>query len=88
MGKIITSESTIYWAEVMIKTRGTVRSVAKNFGASKSTVHKHLTENLKKIDYKSYRRVKAILNKNKKEAPLRGGMTTKAKYEKKKMGKN
>lgn len=88
MGKIITSESTIYWAEVMIKTRGTVRSVAKNVGASKSTVHKHLTENLKKIDYKSYRRVKAILNKNKKEAHLRGGMITKAKYEKKKIGKN
>lgn len=85
MEKIITSESTIYWAEVMIKTRGTVRSVAKNVGASKSTVHKHLTENLKKIDYKSYRRVKAILNKNKKEVHLRGGMTTKVKYEKKKM---
>lgn len=88
MGKIITSESTIYWAEVMIKTSGTVRSVAENVGASKSTVHKHLTENLKKIDYKSYRRVRAILNKNKKEAPLRGGMITKAKYEKKKIGKN
>ena len=88
MGTIITSESTIYWAEVMIKTRGTVRSVAENVGASKSTVHKHLTENLKKIDYKSYRRVRVILNKNKKEAPLRGGMITKAKYEKKKIGKN
>ena len=83
MGKIITSESTICWAEVMIKTRGTVRSVAKNVGVSKSTVHKHLTENLKKIDYKSYKIVKAILNKNKKEAHLRGGMTTKVKYEKK-----
>ena len=60
----------------------TVRGVAKEFGISKSTVHKDVTVTLKKVNRALYFQVKAVLDKNKQERHLRGGEATKKKYEK------
>ena len=60
----------------------TVRGVAKEFGISKSTVHKDVTVTLKRVNRPLYLQVKAVLDKNKQERHLRGGEATKKKYEK------
>ncbi|MBQ1947174.1 MAG: sporulation transcriptional regulator SpoIIID [Clostridia bacterium] len=69
-------------AEHMLKTRCTVRMAAEHFGISKSTVHKDLTERLKNIHKALYREVRQLLEENKAERHIRGGMATKRKYEK------
>ena len=58
----------------------TVRETAKIYGISKSTVHKDLTDRLKKSNPELHRQVKAILDKNKSERHIRGGLATKLKY--------
>lgn len=68
-------------AEYIIKTGCTVREAAKKFSVSKSTVHKDVTERLKNINSVYYFRVKRILEKNKSERHIRGGMATKRKYD-------
>ena len=70
-------------AVYMIETGATVRSAAKQFGISKSTVHKTLTQRLPKCNPILYAQVRAILDKNKQERHIRGGMATKRKYEQK-----
>ena len=60
----------------------TVRSTAKKFGVSKSTVHKDVAERLKYIDPQLYKEVKQILEINKAQRHIRGGMATKLKYKK------
>ena len=69
--------------EYIVKTGCTVRDCAKELGASKSTVHKDVTERLFTIDEKLYLQCKAVLERNLKERHLRGGNATKQKYEKK-----
>lgn len=69
-------------AVYMIETGATVRSAAGHFGISKSTVHKDLTQRLKQQNYALYLQVRQILDKNKSERHIRGGMATKRKYEK------
>ena len=69
-------------AVYMIETGATVRTAAKRFGISKSTVHKTLTEKLRQCNYTLYLQVRAILDKNKRERHIRGGMATKRKYQK------
>ena len=69
-------------AVYMIETGATVRSTARQFGISKSTVHKTLTETLPRYNPLLYRQVRQILDKNKQERHIRGGMATKRKYEK------
>ncbi len=64
----------------IINTGSTVRAAAKVFGISKSTVHKDVTERLKNINYNLYLKVRKVLDKNKKERHLRGGIATKKKY--------
>jgi putative DeoR family transcriptional regulator (stage III sporulation protein D) len=59
-----------------------VRSAARVFGVSKSTVHKDVTEHLKVINKGLYLEVQALLMKNKRERHLRGGEATRLKYEK------
>lgn len=68
-------------AVYMIETGATVRSAARHFGISKSTVHKALTEKLKQCNYTLYLQVRQILDKNKQERHIRGGMATKLKYQ-------
>ena len=58
-----------------------MREAAKKFSISKSTVHKDVTERLKNINSVYYFRVKRILEKNKSERHIRGGMATKRKYD-------
>ena len=67
-------------AVYMIETGATVRSAASVFGVSKSTVHKDLTQRLPVYDYALYLKVRQVLNKNKEERHLRGGMATRRKY--------
>ena len=59
------------------------KEIAKQFGISKSTVHKTLTEKLQQCNYGLYLQVRQILDKNKRERHIRGGMATKLKYKKK-----
>lgn len=70
-------------AVYMIETNATVRSCAKHFGISKSTVHKALTERLRQCNHTLYVQVREVLDKNKQERHIRGGMATKRKYEQK-----
>ena len=67
-------------AVYMIETGATVRSAASVFGVSKSTVHKDLTQRLPVYEYALYLKVRQVLNKNKEERHLRGGMATRRKY--------
>ena len=59
-----------------------MRSAAKKFGVSKSTVHKAVSESLRHLNPELYSEVKAVLEKNKQERHLRGGKATKEKYAK------
>ena len=58
----------------------TVRAAATRFGISKSTVHKDLSERLPAINRGLYQQVKEILNENKAERHIRGGIATRKKY--------
>ena len=71
-------------ARHLIESSGTVRSTAAVFGVSKSTVHKDVTERLKRINRPLYAKVRKVLDENKAERHLRGGEATKRKYQKKK----
>ena len=67
-------------AVYMIETGATVRAAAKYFGISKSTVHKDLTHRLMEYNPQLYQQVRLILDLNKQERHIRGGMATKRKY--------
>ncbi|MBR6917385.1 MAG: sporulation transcriptional regulator SpoIIID [Clostridia bacterium] len=68
-------------AEYLTEHGSTVRETAKHFGISKSTVHKDLRERLKSIDRPLYEAASDILEKNKSERHIRGGIATKIKYD-------
>ena len=68
-------------AEYIIKHKATVRDAAKNFNVSKSTVHKDVGLRLRDINRCLYIKVKDVLERNKSERHIRGGMATKNKYE-------
>ena len=73
-------ERCVILAKYLIDNRSTVRAVAKEFSVSKSTVHKDITQTLQTVDGNLYRKVKEILEINKKERHIRGGEATRAKY--------
>ena len=64
----------------IIEKRTTVRAAAKKFGVSKSTVHKDLTERLPHVNPGLYRQVRVLLDLNKAERHIRGGLATRRKY--------
>jgi len=64
----------------MIENNATVRSAAKKFGISKSTVHKDVTQTLRQINKPLYFEVKKVLETNKRERHIRGGEATRKKY--------
>lgn len=66
-------------AVYIIETGATVRAAAKHFGISKSTVHKDC-QRLEQYNSGLYQQVRLILDKNKQERHIRGGMATRAKY--------
>ena len=67
-------------AVYIIDTGATVRAAAKHFGISKSTVHKDLCQRLPHCDLTLYRQVRAVLDLNRRERHIRGGMATRRKY--------
>ena len=67
-------------ANFIITSNATVRETAKQFGISKSTVHKDVTERLNKINPKLAQDARKVLEINKSERHIRGGMATKEKY--------
>lgn len=67
-------------AQYIIENGSTVRETAKQFGVSKSTVHKDVGIRLKGINKCLYVKVKNVLEKNKSERHIRGGLATKEKY--------
>ena len=67
-------------AVYMIENRATVRAAAKKFGISKSTVHKDLSERLPQYNQAMYEQVKVILDTNKAQRHIRGGLATRKKY--------
>ena len=69
-------------AVYMIETNATVRQTAHKFGISKSTVHKDLQNRLPYCNSSLYTQVRVILDRNKEERHIRGGMATKRKYRK------
>ena len=75
-------ERAINLAHYIIETKDTVRGAAKKFGVSKSTVHKDVSERLVHINHALAIEVREILDENKAERHIRGGLATKLKYEK------
>ncbi len=67
-------------AVYMLEHGATVRSTAEAFGVSKSTVHKELTHRLEQCSPGLYAEVRSLLDRNKAERHLRGGMATRRKY--------
>ena len=67
-------------AVYIIETGATVRSAAKHFGISKSTVHKDLSQRLPEYNRSLYEQVRVVLDRNKQERHIRGGMATRRKY--------
>jgi putative DeoR family transcriptional regulator (stage III sporulation protein D) len=80
MKRISIEERAIQLAQYIIDSKDTVRGTAKKFGISKSTVHKDVSERLKKINPELAKQVRVILDENKAERHIRGGMATKLKY--------
>lgn len=76
----IVEERAVELGEYIIESGATVRSAAKKFGVSKSTVHKDVSERLKYVNPQLYREVKTILEINKAQRHIRGGMATRKKY--------
>ncbi|MBQ1977506.1 MAG: sporulation transcriptional regulator SpoIIID [Ruminococcus sp.] len=73
-------ERAIELGEYIIENRATVRLTAKKFGISKSTVHKDVSQRLQSFSPSLYKEVKQVLEHNKAERHLRGGLATKNKY--------
>lgn len=73
-------ERALRLAEYIVAEKATVRAAAKAFSVSKSTVHKDITARLKEINPVMFRKVDAVLQKNKAERHLRGGEASKEKY--------
>lgn len=73
-------ERAISLAHYIIDSKDTVRGAAKKFGISKSTVHKDVSERLLTINKALAVEVRRILDENKAERHIRGGMATKMKY--------
>ena len=73
-------ERAIHLAQYIIESKDTVRGAAKKFGISKSTVHKDVSERLLEISPSLAFEVRKILDENKAERHIRGGMATKLKY--------
>ena len=77
----VNDERATKLGEIIVENKATVRRAAKQFGVSKSTVHKDVSQRLQYIDRGLYRDVKNVLAVNKAQRHIRGGMATKKKYQ-------
>ena len=82
--KGIVEERAAMLGEYIVETGSTVRATAKVFGLSKSTVHTDVSERLRKLNPQLYAEVREVLDTNKAQRHIRGGMATKEKYLQKK----
>lgn len=73
-------ERAVKLAQYIIENRTTVRAAADRFGVSKSTVHKDIQERLPAFNHGLYLQAKAILDENKAQRHIRGGIATRKKY--------
>ena len=73
-------ERCVILGDYLVEHQATVRSAAQVFGISKSTVHKDVTDTLRRVNTPLYDEVQSLLNKNKQERHLRGGEATRLKY--------
>ena len=73
-------ERAIELGRYITENKSTVRAAAKKFGISKSTVHSDITTKLKRIDPALYSKVRKVLDINKEERHIRGGIATREKY--------
>lgn len=80
MKRLSIEERAIQVAQYIIETEDTVRGAAKKFGISKSSIHKDVSQRLLKVNYNLAMEVRKVLDKNKAERHIRGGMATKLKY--------
>lgn len=78
--KGLPEERAVVLAEYIVEHEATVRRTAQVFHISKSTVHKDVAERLKKISPGLYAQAQAVLQQNKAQRHIRGGLATKAKY--------
>ncbi len=79
--KLSVDDRAAMLGEYIVKNKATVRRAAKQFGVSKSTVHKDVAERLRHVDMRLYKEVRDVLAVNKAQRHIRGGMATKRKYE-------
>ena len=80
--KGIVEQRAVELAVYIIENRTTVRAAAKKFGVSKSTVHTDITKRLRFSNPSLYNSVRKVLDTNKAERHIRGGLATKEKYSK------
>lgn len=73
-------ERAVELGTYIIETGATVRAAAGKFHVSKSTVHKDVTERLRRENPQLYEQVKVVLEKNKRERHIRGGLATRNKF--------
>ena len=78
--KGIVEERAAMLGEYIIESKATVRSAAQKFGISKSTVHKDVSQRLRSINPRLYKEVRVILDANKSQRHIRGGIATRNKY--------
>ncbi|MGL4790514.1 MAG: sporulation transcriptional regulator SpoIIID [Anaerotignaceae bacterium] len=78
--KTYIEERAIEVAEFIIKSNSTVRETAKKFGVSKSTIHKDITDRVERLNPQLATEVRKVLEVNKAERHIRGGLATKEKY--------
>ena len=84
--KGLPEERAVLLARYLIANGATVRAAARQFGISKSTVHKDLTQRLPALNRSLYLQVKQVLEKNREERHIRGGQATREKYLRQKGG--
>ena len=73
-------ERALAVAGYIIESNATVRQAARQFGISKSTVHKDVTDRLVQMNPALARQARSVLDVNKSERHIRGGLATREKY--------
>ena len=75
-----TGERCVQLAQYTLEKKSTVRDTSRQFGVSKSTVHKDVTVRLRQVSPELYKEVRCLLDINKQERHIRGGLATQRKY--------
>lgn len=78
--KTVVEERAVELGEYIVEHKATVRAAAKEFGISKSTVHMDVSDRLKNVDPALYAEVRGVLDVNKAQRHIRGGLATREKY--------